>query len=183
MEINFEIQTEYGATIPLLPVKTYTASALPLILSVPTSMYGKDVSGVGVSLKNADGVVMTANCNKLAAGIWTTIFGAANFDNYGFVKNGAKFTATLSDGTNTTVITLGIADVEIVASSSQASPGDPSTAYEVKGGEIYVKSRIVQGVQHYVRQNMEYEAEIGWGAVWSGDYVLVNGEFVEVQEG
>jgi hypothetical protein len=27
---------------------------------------------------------------------------------------------------------------------------------------------------------MEFDPEIGWGASWSGDYLLIDGEFEEV---
>lgn len=43
----------------------------------------------------------------------------------------------------------------------------------------YFKSYSRDGVQHYVRQVMSYDEEIGWGADWVGDYVIVDGKFVE----
>ena len=51
----------------------------------------------------------------------------------------------------------------------------------VKGSDVYVKSSVVGGVQHYVRQSMVYDEEMAaWGAEWVGDYVLEGGEFREV---
>lgn len=57
--------------------------------------------------------------------------------------------------------------------------GADSSGCVQKGDVLYVRSKVVAGVQHYVAQTMAYDEEMGaWGADWSGDYVLVNGVFV-----
>jgi Mn-containing catalase len=53
-------------------------------------------------------------------------------------------------------------------------------AYVVKGSDVYLKSEVVAEVQHYVKQVMSYDPEIGWGADWTGDYILADGEFIPV---
>ena len=54
--------------------------------------------------------------------------------------------------------------------------------YVVKGEDIYLKSRLVDGVQHFVKMAMEYDEDIGWGATWGGDYILEGGNYVAVED-
>lgn len=49
------------------------------------------------------------------------------------------------------------------------------------GGDQYFKSEIVDGVQHYKRVEIRYDADMAdWGFVLVGDFVLEDGEMVEV---
>lgn len=70
-------------------------------------------------------------------------------------------------------------EVSGTRSWAAVAPGLPSSFYVVKGDKMYLRSQIVNGVQHYVEQTMEFDPDIGWGANWTGDYILdADGEFV-----
>jgi len=81
-------------------------------------------------------------------------------------------------------MTIGVADMEIKAASANASPGSPGDMVMIKGTDIYFPfGEPVEGVQHYVKQKVVYDPEIGYGAEWVGDYILgSDGQFVEVTE-
>ena len=183
MKINLNIQMENKLTLPVMPIGIYTGSALPLeIVGIPAMMAGGSVTGVSVTVTNADGISVTGSASPVG-GAWYALFAASNFANYGEVMAGVKIDATIErrDGT-TAVVTVGVVDLEIKAASANATAGTPSNMVAVKGGDVYVKSQMVGGVQHYVRQVMSHDPEIGWGADWTGDYILgSNGEFVEVE--
>lgn len=182
MKINLNIQMENMLTLPVMPVGIYTGSALPLeIVGIPAMMAGGVVSGVSVTVTNADGIPVTGAAAAVG-GTWMILFAASNFANYGDVMAGIRIDATVdrSDGT-TAVVTVGVADLNIKAASADATPGTPSNMVMVKGGDIYCKSQMVGGVQHYVKQVISHDPEIGWGADWTGDYVLgSDGQYVEV---
>lgn len=184
MKINLNIQMENRLTLPVMPVGVYTGSALPLeIVGIPAMMAGGVVSGVSVTVTNADGIPVTGAAAAVG-GTWMILFAASNFANYGYVIGGVKIDTTVArrDGT-TAVITVGVIDFEIKAASANATAGTPSNMVAVKGSDVYVKSRMVGGVQHYVKQEMSFDPEIGWGADWTGDYMLgSDGQFVEVEE-
>ena len=73
-------------------------------------------------------------------------------------------------------------DIHDIPYKSEASGGSTATQ-EVKNVVVlnteYFKSYSKDGVQHYVRQVMSHDEDIGWGADWVGDYVIVDGKFVE----
>lgn len=57
--------------------------------------------------------------------------------------------------------------------------GADSSGCVQKGDVLYVRSKVVDGVQHYVAQTMTYDEDMkAWGADWTGDYVLVDGSFI-----
>lgn len=179
MKIELLHNIAQDPTLPIGPVRGFTGSSLFLELcGIPPKIGGCDVASVDVSIVNADGAPITGTAER-ADVIWRILFASSNFATFGNIKNGAKVTAELvrADGTRFAT-TLGVGNVEIVKGDPSAEPGDPSRAFVVKGDDVYLKSEIVEGVQHYVKQEMEYDPEIGWGANWTGDYVLVDGEFV-----
>ena len=184
MKINLNIQMENMLTLPVMPVGIYTGSALPLeIVGIPALMAGGVVSGVSVTVTNADGIPVTGAA-EIIGGTWMILFAASNFANYGEVMAGIRIDATVArrDGT-TAVVTVGVIDFEVKAASADATAGTPSNMVMVKGGDIYCKSQMVGGVQHYVKQVISHDPEIGWGADWTGDYVLgSDGQYVEVTE-
>ena len=183
MKINLNIQMENMLTLPVMPVGIYTGSALPLeIVGIPALMAGGVVSGVNVTVTNADGIPVTGAASP-CGGAWYALFAASNFANYGDVMAGIKIDATVErrDGT-TAAVTVGVADLKIKAASADATAGTPSNMVMVKGGDIYCKSQMVGGVQHYVKQTISHDPEIGWGADWTGDYILdASGNYVEVE--
>lgn len=184
MKVLLKLQAEADQTLPPLPVKVYTGSALPLeLVGIPAKMAGGEVLGVSVTVTNADGQPLTGQCFKVGAE-WYTLFAAAGFTNYGFVKQGVKFDVTVkrADG-STAVVTIGVADLEVKAASPNAVAGQPSRGCVVKGEDVYFKAAVVGGVQHYVKQSMQYDPRVGWGAVWGGDFVLsTDGQFVPYVE-
>lgn len=172
-------------TMPLRPESVFTGSAYTASISgVETDIDGYKVTGVSVVITNADGTPFTASARSVG-GVWECTFAETCFTNYGFASRGLKIKIS---GTNaagvTRTWTRGVGDFEVVADSSSAQPGDPANVFAVKGGDVYIKSALVSSVQHYVKQTMVYDAEMAaWGAEWGGDYILVNGEFVEAGGG
>ena len=49
-----------------------------------------------------------------------------------------------------------------------------------KGDDTYIKSELVDGTQHYKKLVIVNNERIGWAFDLQGDYVLVDGEFQEV---
>lgn len=159
-------------------VNTYTGSALPLeLIGVPFYHGGAAVTGVSVTLTNADGVELTGICEKRGYD-WKVLFAASNFAHYGFVSKGVKITLTLAGGHQTI---LAVGDLEIRAAAANAQPGDPSARYVTKDGDHYEKIDVRDGVQHYIKRVMVFDPDpaIGWGAKWEGDYILTDdGNFI-----
>lgn len=179
MTIDLSLHIRHGAALPLAPVYTYTGSALPLdIAGIPSSLAGEDVTGVTVSVTNADGISVSATAEK-TGNAWRVLFAPSNFDTYGVVAKGVRISASTAAG----AVVVATADLVIKAASPSATPGDPTKSYVTKGSDIYLKSFVDgEGAQHYVRQTMQFDARVGWGAVWTGDYILVNGDFMEVNQ-
>lgn len=179
MKIELLHNIAQDPTLPIGPVRGFTDSAMLLhMCGIPAKIGGCDVVSVFVTIVNADGAPITGSAERAGA-TWRILFAASNFESFGVVENGAKVEARLkrADGTEF-VTTIGVGNVEIVKGDPSAEPGDPTKAFVLKGDDVYLKSENVEGVQHYVRQSMEYDSEIGWGANWTGDYILVDGEFV-----
>lgn len=182
MIVELDLQVKHGLALPAMPVSTVTDSALPLeIRGIPAWIAGNEVTGVSVTVTNANGVPATAPARN-ANGVWYVLFAASNFTAWGDVAKGVKFAAAVAhgDGSSSEVV-LAVADLSIVPSSPSAVKGGGDAAYVAKGSDVYLKSTVVDGVQHYVKQTMAYDPDIGWGAIWDGDYILsAEGEFVEV---
>lgn len=178
-----KISLKEQVTNPALPVncvRVHTGGALPLILfDVPDVLCGARVTGVKVRVTNADGASVEAPCERGAPGRWFVLLAAANFTRYGFVSNGVRVTLTLEADGETQEAVLGVGDFEVVAANADAAPGNAGASFVAKGGDLYVRSEVRDGVQHYVKQTMEFVDGMGWGANWTGDYILTaDGEFV-----
>ena len=183
MIIYLKKNIRLDVTLPIGPVSGFTSSALPLeFADIPGEICGAAVVAVAVTVTNADGVAATAPCEH-ADGVWRVIFAASCFEHYGYVESGVSVALTLRDGSgNERRMVLAVGDLEVKRSSPSAAPGDPEKSYQIKGEDIFVKTRVIDDVQHYARQEMSYDAEMGaWGADWLGDYILVDGEFVPFQ--
>lgn len=185
MRIAFDIQAGVDSTLPLMPIGVWTASALPLELEkIPSSLGGGTVTGVTVSVTNADGVTVRGECRKVG-GSWLVLFAGSNFANYGTVVRGVRFDASVNrpDGSRA-VVAIGIADLVIKPGSVHAVAGDPSSSVAHRGDDSYYKTYVQDGQQHYKRAEVVYDADMGdWGFELVGDYVLVGGVFVEYSEG
>ena len=177
MKIDLSRNIDFDATLPIGPVRVFTASVLSLELKgIPSKRGEKKVASVSVAVTNADAMTATAEAVKIGS-VWFVRFAASNFKNYGTVENGVAVSLVYDDDSREVI---GRGQFEVVAASADAQPGDPSAAYVSKGDSLYVKSRVdEQDVQHYLLQSMVYDAEMeAWGAEWTGDYILVDGEFV-----
>lgn len=187
MKIHLYDQVRNPA-FPLKCANHFTGSALPIELcGIPFFYACSRVTGVSVTITNADGVELTGLCEKCGYE-WRVLFAATNFVHYGFVKKGVKVVLSLegSDGRyHQTVLAVG--DIEINASAAGAQPGDPSAHYATKDGDHYEKIDVRDGVQHYIKRVMVFDPDpaIGWGAKWEGDYILTaDGNFIPAnQEG
>lgn len=181
MNLDLTMQN-FDHTLPPMPAKAWTGSALPVTLTgIDPSQGDGTVEAVSVEIVNADGVPFRAPC--VASGdAWQTAFVARCFTRYGFVRRGLRVDVTFRRGDGSSVVTtFAIANLIIERASPDAEPGDPATNIARRSDDVYLKSTVVDGVQHYIRQQMVYSEEMAaWGAEWVGDYVLEGGEFVEV---
>ena len=177
MVIDLRFNTEKTA-LPLKCGTVFSGSALPVTLvGVPESRGGLKVCGVRVRVVNAAGMPVSAEC-FMQRGLWRCRFSAANFAVYGFISQGMSVELVLDDGE---IETVGVGDFEVIAANASAVKGEPSGVFMSKGADVYHKSEVVDGVQHYLKQKMVHDPDIGWGATWIGDYVLTaEGEYVEV---
>lgn len=183
MKINLYRNTRYDPTFKIGPAKCYTASAMPLeFVGIPDQWSGGTVTAVTITVVNADGVPLTAPATK-DGDTWRILFAASNFATYGRIDHGLKVEAAITrpDGA-VYILTVGIGGVEIKQGDANAEAGEPMAAYVVKGSDVYLKSELINGVQHFVRQTMEYDPDIGWGANWGGDFILVAGDFVPYEQ-
>jgi hypothetical protein len=175
------IDLRYNTKKTALPLKcgtVFSGSALPVtLIGVPESRGGLRVCGVRVRVTNAAGMPVTAEC-FIQRGLWRCRFSAANFAVYGFISQGMSVELMLEDDE---IETVGVGDFEVVAANASAVKGEIDGVFVSKGADVYLKSEVVDGVQHYLKQEMVHDPDIGWGATWVGDYVLTaEGEYVEV---
>ena len=174
-----------NAHIPLKCAYLFAGFSEPFsIVGIPPKMATRDVVAVTLSLTNADGATFPLPCVRGERGVWNTAAAESCFPSHGLVKRGMRISVTVksADG-STSAVMIAFGDIDIAAVSADVPPGDPTKAFVAKGDDVYLKSQVVEGTQHYVKMTMEYDPEIGWGANWSGDYILVDGNFVEVDNG
>lgn len=176
MIINIGWQVKHDPTLQLLPIRNLTGSSLKLdILGAPREYAGETVTGVTVEVVNPDGLATTGEA-EYVAGIWRVSFGAALFATYGTVLRGVKFKLVTASG----IETVAIADLEVKPSSADATPGGADGNYVTMGGDQYLKSEVVDGVQHYKKVEIVYDTDMeDWGFNLTGDYVLSGSSFVE----
>ena len=179
MILDLHDQVTISPALPLRRVATYNASALPLeLINIPDVFGDAELTGVGVSIVNADGLEISAPCVR-RGDQWRVAFAASCVPTYGFVERGVKVTVSVREDSVDRDIVLGVGDLEVMRSAPSAEPGDPSKGYVTKGSDRFDKSKVVDGVQHFVKQTMEYDEEMhAWGATWTGDYILEDGEFI-----
>jgi hypothetical protein len=176
MKVDLSLQFEHDLTLPAHPVKVFTGSALPLeLVGIPDRIGGRAVEGVSVGVVNADGRSVQALCERRSLA-WTATFAPSCFETYGYVQRGFKVYVSLGSDE---VIVGG--DLEVAAGSPQASAGSAQGFYQLAGGDVYRKSTVVDGVQHFVKEQMVYDGDIGWGLEWVGDFIqAADGTFKEV---
>lgn len=179
MLIDVSMQLAAGSGVRVPSLQHFAGSALALeIRGVPAALAGDDVAAVSATLVNADGEPMTAEAARLADGVWGVTFPAAHFSSYGHIGRGLRISVTTASG----AVVFAIRDFDVAASSSATPEGDTTRSFARKGDDIYLKTVVVDGVQHYTKQTVVYNERLrSYAADWTGDYILVNGEFQEVQ--
>lgn len=178
-----------NARIPLNCTAVYNSSSLAI--EVTHLRMFADLGAlrkVEVIVVNADGLKLTAEAKKVErtnGDAYTCTFASTNFEHYGFVVRGVKIVLTISpsDDEEELKYIAGVGDFEVMQASADATAGNPgASGYEARGEDVYLRTEVVDGVQHYTKQVMVYDAAIGWGATWEGDYILTDGEFVKQGE-
>ena len=163
---------------PPIPISVPCGSPLTLgVVGLPKSALGVKITGCRIRVTNADGVAVSKDC-VFADGAWCATFPASHFQGYGAVKRGLIVFAVGKDETGADQLWIErVGDVRIDAVDASSRPGAPSVQ---PGGDVYKKSEIVGGVQHYKLERLVKSEEQGgaWGLEWYGDYVLIGGEFV-----
>lgn len=164
---------------PFLPVNVPCGSSRTIGVVGLGSKYGIKVTGCRIRVTNADGVSLMKEC-VFDRGVWVVTFPSSHFQNFGSVKNGVVI---FVDGTDERgdsqswierVGDLKVSDIGV----SGAAPG------HMDSHDVYLKSEIVDGVQHYKKEVLVYsERQQAWGADYVGDYILVGGEFTPYEPG
>lgn len=175
---------------PLVDTWLLSGSAAAFtILGVPAEFGGITLTGCALQLTNADGTTQTVTCTKKTRGgetVWCVTFPASHFTHYGIVEGGVRVHGLGLDATETAVdLTLATGNLCIKKDDPTAEPGDLSRGVAYRGEDVFNKAGApdAHGVQHYKKQTLEWSPEMGdWGVVWTGDYILENGQFVEVDE-
>ncbi len=182
MKVNLCAQI-HNSSIPPAPAHVFSGSALPLsVEGIPQRLGASEVVGVSVSVTNADGVPMSAPCVR-AGDFWYVAFAGSCFEHTGVVNRGVKYIITLKTPPGGTIVWMvAVGDLVVDAATPDAEPGDPTRSYVIRGEDTYHKSDIVDGVQHYKKMELVYDDEMSaWGAEWTGDYILVDGNYTEVE--
>lgn len=182
MRLDVSNQIKRGVQYPLYPIHVLTGSAFPIeIMGVPENRGSGDVVGVKFSVTNADGVKIEAPLKSSKDNIWRGIFSAENFKTFGFVTRGVSvFVEFIEDGFSHNE-KIAVGDLHVLQGSPEATPGEGPSASPWLGADQYHKSEIVDGVQHYKRVEIRYDADMAdWGFILVGDFILENGEMVEV---
>lgn len=162
---------------PPIPVRVPCGSPLTLgVIGLPSSALGVKITGCRIRITNADGVAVSKDC-RLVDGAWCATFPASHFQGYGAVKKGLIVFAVGKDETGADQLwILRTGDVRIDPVDASSRPGTPS---EQPGGDVFRKSDVIDGVQHYKLEKLVYsEEQNAYGLEWYGDYVIIGGEFV-----
>lgn len=157
---------------PFVPLTVPCGSSRTIAVTGIRSKCGVEVTGCRVRVTNADGETLTLDCVKYR-GAWCVTFPASHFQSYGTVKNGVVVFAVGKDerGNSQTWIER-FGDLKVESIGSSATPGVGVSH------DVYIKSEIVDGVQHYKREILTYsERQRAWGAEYVGDYIFIGGEF------
>lgn len=171
-------QVTISAALPLKRSAVFSASAAPVaVVGAPDA-----ATALTVIFTNPDGIEIS-NAATRVDDKWCAMFAPSCFPTYGYVSNGVRLVATIPDMQgNQHDAVLATGDLEVMASTPATQPADPSLYYQTKGGDIYVKSEVVNGTQHYKLLSIVYDSRLrGWGFNDpQGDYILSNGSFIPV---
>lgn len=164
---------------PFLPVVAVAGSARTIGVTGLSSAFGVSVTGCRVDVTNADGETLSETCRRVSGG-WAATFPSTHFASTGLVKGGVAVVALGSDEAGESrAWTVRTGDLKVVSPDASATPGGGGASTAT---ETYVKSEVVDGVQHYKKLVLVYsERQKAWGADFVGDYVLSGGKFAEVK--
>ena len=178
MRVDLTLQLKYDQTLPVMPVKASANRPLALeFTGIPERVLAPPVTAVKIRLVNADMEPIEVGAAQGPDGGWGALFAPSCFRSWGYVALG--FQATLLSGVETLATVMGGLDIR--SSEPSVSPGKAAEVYQLAGGDVYKKSKLVGTVQHYVKEELVFDAEIGWGLTWTGDYIKNGGEFVPVE--
>lgn len=151
---------------PIGPVVINAGSALPIdVVDAPAGALA-----VRVAITNADGQQFVLAAQKRGC-VWRCVFPGSCFARSGRVSCGVQVIATIVGDEAITFV----GDFEALAATPGVNPGTGPI-----GGDIYQRTRLVNGVQHYAKQVVAWDEDMAaWSADWVGDYIIVGGVFVE----
>lgn len=148
--------------IPLRAVPVFAGSAMTIgVVDVPRYFGGVAVTGVSVSVANADGATSTVMATRSGC-MWVATFGGEVFATPGHVANGLTITlhGTEEDGETQATWTAGKGDVWIM--SSEAVPG-PGMSWQ----NVHLRDSVPQTPQKGDMAFFEYGWKIYTGTEWS----------------
>ena len=165
---------------PFVPLLVPCGSARTIGVMGLRSRNGVKVTGCRIRITNADGVALSMDCAR-SDGIWVVTFPASHFQHYGSVKNGVVVFAVGKDESGNDQLWIErVGDLRVSAVDASSTPG--GTVETPK--DVYHKSEIIDGVQHYKKEVLAYSArQRAWGAEYVGDNVFIGGDFVPFTEG
>lgn len=166
---------------PFVPIVVPCGSARTIgVIGLAPKVPGIKVVGCQIRITNADGVALAKTC-KLERGVWVVTFPASHFQNFGTVKNGVVVFAVGEDENGDSQLWIErVGDLRVSPIDSSSTPGGET----VVPADIYHKSEVVDGVQHYKKEILVYsERQRAWGSEYVGDYVFIGGHYVEVTGG
>lgn len=162
--------------LPLMPLSVVCGSALTVgVTGLPKKRLGVKLTGCRIVITNADGVALSKDC-AWTDGAWCVTFPASHFQGFGAVLKGVKVMAVGEDEQGVDQIWVErIGDLRVLAADASSRPGQPSSV----AGDVYLKSKVIDGVQHYKKLVLTYsEKQKAWGVDQVGDYVIIGGEYV-----
>jgi hypothetical protein len=166
--------------MPLGDVNIPLASAATFkILDVPSVIGVDPVVRVDVRCVNVSDMALTVEACRDANGDWCATFPSSFFIRDGRIENGLQ----IEVWTATEKYIAGVGSIAVGKYGAQVSRIGDGVAYSVKGDDIYVKTKIVDGVWHYAKQEVVWDDDMSaYGAKWIGDFIIdANGNFVEVE--
>ena len=159
------------------------------IIGVPAKFAGVEIQSIALQLTNSDGTTQTITATRGDGSErsvkYHCIFPATHFSSYGIVEGGVRVHGLGLNGAESVDLTLATGSLCIKQDDPLARPGDLAAGVWYRGEDVFNKAGgpDVHGVQHYKRQELRYDEDMhDWTPVWVGDYILENGNFVEVSE-